>query len=117
MQQISFMISCIYKIHTLQKIYDRDRLCSHLTGFYHFVSLFIAQDLLIAFYLNYPCIKLNKCQKTSFCIAFELILAFSLYFCGAGFSLLSSQYTFFSCFSYFVLSHRLGNSKKRKVRF
>ena len=89
-------------------------LCSHLTGFYHFVILFIAQDFLIAFYLNYPCIKWNKCQKTSLCIAFELILAFSLYSCRAGFYFLSSQYTFF--FMFFIFCSFSSSWKQQKEK-
>ena len=46
------------------------------SSLYHFNNSIIALDLMIAFCLNCPCIKWDKCQKTSFCISFVLFYYF-----------------------------------------
>ena len=105
------MISCIYKIHTLQKIYDRDFMLS-FDRVLSFCNFIYCPRFFDCFLLT--CIKWNKCQKTSFCLAFELILAFSLYSCRAGFSFLSSQYTFF--FMFFIFCSFSSSWKQQKEK-
>ena len=66
-------------------------------------------------HINFQCLW-NTCQKTLFCVSFELFVTFSFYTFRDGFLcyLLTVR---FSCFSYFFLFYRFRNTKKREVRF